>query len=86
MSSPTNNPPKPIIKRPNYRFEYEHERKEKRIGRGFSLGELEKVGLSVEKARKLGIYVDKKRKSVHEENVEALKKFLEELKQKEQKT
>ncbi|MEM1600300.1 MAG: 50S ribosomal protein L13e, partial [Sulfolobaceae archaeon] len=70
MSSPTNNPPKPIIKRPNYRFEYEHERKEKRIGRGFSIGELEKAGLNINNARKLGIIVDIRRKSVHEENVE----------------
>jgi len=47
-----------------------------RRGRGFSLGELEEAGLSVKKARAFGIYVDLRRKSVHEENVKILKKFL----------
>ncbi|MGP3666809.1 MAG: ribosomal protein L13e [Candidatus Bathyarchaeota archaeon] len=46
-----------------------------RIGRGFSIGELKEAGLSIDKARKLGIYVDERRKSKHQENVEALKKL-----------
>ncbi len=37
--------PKALIKRPNYHFEYPHKRKDKRIGRGFSIGELEKSRL-----------------------------------------
>ncbi|MQL56378.1 50S ribosomal protein L13e [Acidianus ambivalens] len=73
------NPPTPIIKRPNYSFEYPHERKSTREGRGFSLGELKAVNLTPEKARKLGLRVDKRRKSVHQENVDALKKYLDEL-------
>ncbi len=49
-----------------------------REGRGFSVGELKEAGLSVAKARKLGLYVDLRRRSVHPENVEALKNFIKE--------
>lgn len=44
----------------------------KRIGRGFSLGELERAGISVKEAMRLGIYVDRRRDTVHEWNVGAL--------------
>ena len=50
-----------------------------RRGRGFSLGELERAGISVDLAKRLGLYVDKRRKTVHEWNVEALKDFLKRL-------
>lgn len=50
-----------------------------RRGRGFSLGELRAVNLSASKARRLGLYVDERRRSVHLENVEALKKLLSEI-------
>lgn len=43
-----------------------------RKGRGFSLGELNEAGVSLEEARRLGIYVDKRRSTVHPENVEVL--------------
>ncbi|MCC6029678.1 MAG: ribosomal protein L13e [Candidatus Korarchaeum sp.] len=46
--------------------------KRKRVGRGFSLGELERAGISIEEAKKLGIYIDRRRKSVHEWNVNTL--------------
>jgi len=47
-----------------------------RLGKGFSLGELKGVNLSLKQALKLEIPVDSRRKTVHEENVKALKKFL----------
>jgi len=47
-----------------------------RHGRGFSLRELALAGLTVKKALKMGIPVDKRRRSLHEENVEKLKKHV----------
>jgi ribosomal protein L13E len=49
-----------------------------RFGRGFSRGELKKAGSSLKEAVKLGLPVDDKRKTVHDENVEAAKSFLQE--------
>ncbi len=51
-----------------------------RKGKGFSLGELEQAGVTPEQARRLGIPVDRRRKSVHGENVEALRVLLGERK------
>jgi len=51
-----------------------------RDGKGFSAEELAAVELSMGEAKKLGIPVDPRRKSGYEENVEALKEFLEETK------
>lgn len=78
--------PQPIIKRPNYNFEFPHERKETREGRGFSLGELKVAGISLQEAKKLGLRIDKRRRSTHQENVEALKKYLEEVRKKQEQT
>ena len=64
-------PPKAIVRRKH------REVIKVREGRGFSPRELEAVGLSVREARKLGLYVDERRRSLREENVEALKRFLE---------
>ncbi len=50
--------------------------KRKRLGRGFSLGELKEAGISISEARRRGIPVDMRRKTVHPWNVEALKKLL----------
>ena len=47
----------------------------KRKGRGFSLRELQKAGITPLLARKLGIAVDLRRKSLRQENVEALKRI-----------
>lgn len=50
--------------------------RKKRIGRGFSLGELKEAGVSILEARRKGILIDRRRKTVHPWNVEALKKLL----------
>ena len=49
-------------------------------GRGFSKEELRKAALDFQKALKLGIPVDSKRRTLHEENVEALKEYVGSLK------
>ena len=65
-----------------------------RIGRGFSREELKKAESTPNEALRFGMLVDAKRKTAHEENIEAIKVFiqekkralkLEELKSKEQK-
>lgn len=49
-----------------------------RLGRGFSREELKRAGSSLKEAVKLGVPVDDKRKTAHEENIEAVKTFLQE--------
>ena len=49
-------------------------------GRGFSKEELRKSALGFKKALKLGIPVDSKRRTLHEENVKALKEYMGSLK------
>jgi large subunit ribosomal protein L13e len=46
-----------------------------RKGRGFSLKELQEAGITLTQAKKLGIAVDRRRKSLHKENVEELKRI-----------
>ncbi len=48
----------------------------KRKGRGFSLRELQEAGITPAQAKKLGIAVDRRRKSLHMENVEELKRIV----------
>jgi large subunit ribosomal protein L13e len=44
-----------------------------REGRGFSLGEIERAGLTLREAKILGISVDKRRRTVHLKNIRTLK-------------
>jgi ribosomal protein L13E len=46
-------------------------------GKGFSREELKRAGLNLKDALRLGIPVDSRRKTAHEENVKAVKTFLE---------
>jgi len=48
-----------------------------RLGKGFSREELKKAGLSLTEALRLGVPIDSRRRTAHEENVEAVKTFLE---------
>ena len=49
-------------------------------GKGFSRKELKKAGISLTEAVKFHIPVDPRRKTAHEENVEALKPVIEKRK------
>ena len=49
-------------------------------GRGFSLSELAKAGLTRQDAKKIGIPLDVKRKSAHDENIQTLNEHAEKAK------
>jgi large subunit ribosomal protein L13e len=51
-----------------------------RSGRGFSREELKKAGLNKAEAKKLEIPVDRRRKTAHDQNVEAIKAYVEKKK------
>jgi ribosomal protein L13E len=53
-----------------------------RSGRGFSPNELKKAGLTPADGAKLGIPADLRRKTAHDENVEAIKAYVEKEKAK----
>ena len=52
----------------------------KRSGKGFSPDELKKAGLNPADARRMEIPADYRRRTVHDENVEALKVFVAKVK------
>jgi len=49
-------------------------------GRGFSKDELREAAFGFKRALRLGIPVDSKRRTMHEENVKALKEYMGSLK------
>ena len=51
-----------------------------REGRGFSREELKKAGLNKTEAARIGIPTDPRRKTAHDENVEAIKAYAEKKK------
>ena len=51
-----------------------------RSGRGFSRDEIEKAGINATEALKVGLPVDFRRKTAHEENVDAVKAYMEKVK------
>jgi len=65
-----------MIKRPKV----SEKRGRRSLGKGYSPEELKKGGLSTSEAVKLHVAVDPRRKTAHDENVEALKTFLQERK------
>jgi ribosomal protein L13E len=62
---------KPKILKPNGK---------QREGRGFSCEELKKAGLNKTEAARIGIPTDPRRKTAHDENVEAIKAYAEKKK------
>ena len=48
-------------------------------GRGFSKEETTQAGLTIEEARRMGLIVDLRRKTVHPENIDALKQYMKDL-------
>lgn len=48
-------------------------------GRGFSSEETVQAGLTIDEARRMGLIVDLRRKTVHPENVDALKQYMKDL-------
>ena len=49
---------------------------------GFQPEELKKAGINLKDALKLGIPIDSRRRTAHQENVNAIKGFLENIKEK----
>ncbi|MFQ5831798.1 MAG: ribosomal protein L13e [Candidatus Thorarchaeota archaeon] len=64
--------PEPQVKSPNS--------VRTRPGRGFSIKEARQAGVDITEARQMGLIIDLRRKTVHEENVLALKRYVKEMK------
>ena len=46
-----------------------------RVGRGFSREELKKAGVNLQEARRIQLPIDFRRRTAHDENVEAVKTY-----------
>lgn len=53
-----------------------YSKSKRRVGKGFSRGELKAVSLTIKEALKLNIPVDERRKTKYEENIETLRRHL----------
>jgi len=73
-------PPEPLAKVPVLIRHGGVPPKEYKVARGYSVGEVKEVGLTVREARLLGIRVDERRKTVHEVNVQRLSEWLAKVK------
>jgi len=51
-----------------------------KLGRGFSIDEAKQAGLTIAEARRMGLIVDLRRKTTHQENVDALKQYAKDVK------
>ena len=51
-----------------------------KIGRGFSMDEAKQAGLTIAEARRMGLIVDLRRKTTHQENIDALKQYAKDVK------
>ncbi len=69
-------PPDPLVKRPRLISSGGVLGNEWRVGRGYSIGEVRAVGLTVDEARLLGIRVDANRDTVWDINVQRLRDWL----------
>lgn len=67
-------------------FRFKKSRQVKAKGKGFSIMELNKAGVSIEIARKYGLRIDSRRKTVHQENIEKLKKWISKFIKKKEET
>lgn len=47
----------------------------KRVGKGFSPEELKKAGLNLQEAKAIELPIDFRRRTAHEENIEAIKTY-----------
>ncbi len=69
-------PPDPLVKRPRLISSGGVLGSEWKVGRGYSIGEVRAVGLTVNEARLLGIRVDTNRGTVWDINVQRLRDWL----------